>query len=293
MQTDLFTNPEAEPLTVLSYGGGQDSTVILDRMIGELDAVVFADTGNEHDHTYSTVRTAQAFCQDHGVPFFWLTPGSRFHSTAWQSLTGQWQRNQTIGMARGKACSDNLKIKPIYRWLNSWAAELLGIPCEDYGKPAIRALATERGRIRMIIGIAKGEEKRLGGEFPQSWARESIERIYPLITWGMDREACQEYLNNRAEVWGRVYPSNCLFCHFQSPQELLWLARQHPAAFERWTRYEARKIADNTDKPKNHGVYGAKLLPVKLLDAEEKHGHLTDAELDAYKFGHGHTATTY
>lgn len=285
---------ESNRITVLSYGGGQDSTVLLHKYIRHLDAVVFADTGNEHPHTYETVRRAQAFAESHAVRFVWLECGDEYHKPSWPSLTGQWERNDSIQLARSKACTDGLKITPIYKWLNDYCGEQLGIgkgARQDRGKPHIVEWARRYGMIRMIIGIAKGEEKRVGKPFPQQWANDSIERIYPLIDDGMDRAACQAYLATVTDVFGKVWPSNCMFCHFQSPQELLWLARRYPEQFKRWSGYEAAKIAKYAGKPKNHGVYGAKLLPVKLLDAEADHGHLTDAELDEYKFSHGHCVT--
>jgi len=64
-------------MKILSYGGGQDSSVILHKMINELDAVVFSDTGNEHPHTYETVKRAQAFAEANGVKFAWLKSASR------------------------------------------------------------------------------------------------------------------------------------------------------------------------------------------------------------------------
>lgn len=283
-------------LTILSYGGGQDSTAILDRELQtgglNVDAVVFSDTGNEHPHTYETVARMQKRCEKAGLVFAWLKHGADgFHSDAWPSLTGQWEAKGSItSRAFGKSCTDNLKIKPIYKWLNAHCAELLGEEIQDNGKKNILSWVEKHGKIAMIIGIAKGEEKRLGGEFPQKWAQNSIERIYPLVAWGWDRQACQDYLGDAFLRVGRVWPSNCLFCHYQSDQELLWLSRRYPERYREWVGHEARKIEKYQDRDgKNYGVYGAKLLPVKLIEAEEKHGHLSDRDLDEYKFGHGHT----
>lgn len=56
------------PLTILSFGGGQDSTTILYKLVFDADfkaryapgdlLVLMADTGNEHPETYSHVKTA-------------------------------------------------------------------------------------------------------------------------------------------------------------------------------------------------------------------------------------------
>lgn len=282
-------------LTILSFGAGQDSTAILleeleTRRLG-IDAVVFADTGNEEDHTYETVERAQRLCISAGIHFEWIRPGSQYHTPAWQSLLEYWDSNDTVNIARAKACTEKLKIIPIYKWLNALCAVLLDEPVEDTGKKNLVRFANEYGKVRMLIGISKGEEKRLGKEFPRIWQRESVVREYPLTAWGWDREACQAFLEARFDIIGKVWPSTCKYCHFQSMPELLWRARNDPEGFAEWTQFEARKIARFADRPKNHGVYGVKLLPVKLIEAEEKFGHLTDAELDEYKYSHGHQVT--
>ena len=38
----------------------------------------------------------------------------------------------------------------------------------------------------------------------------------------------------------------------------------------------------------NNGAMKGGLLPVQVTAAEEKFGHMTDAELDDYKMSHGH-----
>jgi hypothetical protein len=45
----------------------------------------------------------------------------------------------------------------------------------------------------MLIGIAKGEEGRCG-EAMEKWMRETVERVYPLIDLGLDRQGCQDYI---------------------------------------------------------------------------------------------------
>ena len=282
-----------DKLIALSFGGGQDSATILTRELFTehklgINVVVFSDTGNEHPHTYATVARFQALCEERGLPFFWLTPDLGYHGETWTSLTAQWERNGNIGSkCFAKVCTDKLKITPIYKWLNAWVADRLGEPVQDRGKKNILSWLEQHGQIDMIIGIAKGEEKRLGGEFPAKWQQRAINRVYPLVDWGWDRNDCQAFLESHADVIGKVWPSNCMFCHFQSPQELLWLYRNHPVRFQEWVAHEARKIEKWSHVKDNRGVYGSKLLPVKLIEAQEEFGHMTDAELDDHKYSHG------
>ena len=293
VQLDILDDQQKQ-LKILSYGAGQDSSVLIHKMINELDAIVFSDTGNEHPHTYETVERAQKFAESHGVKFIRLNTADEYHNPSWPSLTGQWDRNSSVQLARSKACTDGLKITPIYKWLNDFCGELLGVDKsdrQDRGKPHIVEYAKQHGKIQMMIGIAKGEEKRVGKDFPNKWANDSIERVYPLIENEMGRNECQVYLKSVEETLGTVWPSNCMFCHFQSKQELLWLHRNHPEDFSRWVEYEAAKIEKYAHKEKNHGVYGKKLLLEKLADAIAEFGDWSDERLDEYKFSHGHCVT--
>jgi len=291
-----MNNQDNNQLTILSCGMGRDSMTILDKICdgsyqiqGRL-MVVFSDTGNEHPHTYNTLAVAKDQCEKNGIDFHHLTPDQGFHSDSWQSLTAQWERNCSItSKAFGKSCTDNLKIKPIYRWLNTICADLLGVPSDevkDRGKPHIVEYSKLHGKIQMIIGIAKGEEKRTGNDFPQKWAQESVERIYPLLDWGMNGGDCIAHLDASGR-FGKVYPSNCMFCHYASKQEVLWLHRNYPGKMQEWIGHEARKIQRYEGREKNYGVNGAKLLPVILVEAQEEHGHMSDEELDHYKRNHG------
>jgi tRNA(Ile)-lysidine synthase TilS/MesJ len=99
----------ASGLTALSFGGGQDSTAILYRLIfdpkfREIYApnhlvVAMADTGNEHPKTYLHVKYCEKLCKRHDIPFFLITPD--IHTDAWQSLLHQYRKNNTCGSAGG------------------------------------------------------------------------------------------------------------------------------------------------------------------------------------------------
>ena len=295
-------------ITVLSYGAGQDSHTILTKLImdpayreqyapGEL-IVVMSDTGNEHPHTYRTVRAAAQFCAKHSVPFHFI--GDRYKSDSWQGgLIGQWARGvPTVGSkAYPKTCTDKLKIQPIYKKL----AELFEV--RGYG-PALRkqslyGYAARHGKLRVLIGIAKGEESRAKGTANNAnkWLRENVELVYPLLEQGMDRAACQTYLHSMESVTGipAPMPSNCMFCPFNQEFDLVWLQRNHPEQLTQWMQLEADKIASDHQRPnhnpdKNFGVWGKAgvTLADNLRDGLTQYGHMSNAELHQYKFSHGH-----
>jgi len=103
----------------------------------------------------------------------------------------------------------------------------------------------------------------------------------------MDRLACQEYIRSVGHTVPT--PSNCVLCPWLNEIELLYLYRFHRTDYEEWVQLEDNKIQANLHMgEKNMGVWGKKLLPEKMKEAQLKHGHMSDAELSEYKMGHGH-----
>lgn len=285
-------------LTILSFGGGQDSTAILYRLVfdpvfrqryapGRL-LVVMADTGDEHPETNRHVWYVKGFCKRHGIEFHLITPDMGYHSESWQSLRGFYNKTRTCGSkAFPKTCTDRLKVQPIYRFIEAWLGREYGVKATR--KAGFIDFSSRYGKIRMLIGIAKGEEKRIAPpeDEPQRWKRESIETVYPLVDYGMDRKACQDYIRSVGE---RVPPpSNCILCPFLSEIELVWLYRFMREDYEDWCRIEAEKLKAWEHKgDRNLGVWGKRRLPEVLAGALEKYGHMSDDELHAHKFSHGH-----
>lgn len=284
---------------MLSFGGGQDSTVILYKLIydqrfreryapGDL-IVVMANTGNEHLQTYNHVADMGRLCRKHKIPFFFIGL-DKYTPNLWRDGLIKFYKNKnTIGSkAFPKTCTDNLKIRPIYSWLDDYVHATYHT--EKVGrKAAIKEFSVRYGRIRVLLGIAKGEERRASTneESPMVWMRNSIDKQYPLIDQGLDRQACQDFLRR---IGAKVpLPSNCILCPFMSLQELLYLHRQLPDWYKLWVKLEQNKIDANLNQgDRNLGVWGRKLLPEMLQEAEEKYGHMTDDELFEYKMSHGH-----
>jgi hypothetical protein len=161
-------------LTVLSFGGGQDSTTILLKLIFDKKfriqyapnnlLVLFADTGNEHPFTYDYIeRVIEPLCKKHNIEFIKITNDMGFHGKTWKTLTYQWRLNTpTIGsMAYPKSCTHNLKLNPQYNYLGDRLSKSFQIPKGN--KKEYEYYAKQNGRIRFLIGIAKNEEKRVNG----------------------------------------------------------------------------------------------------------------------------------
>lgn len=310
-------------LTVLSFGGGQDSSALLEMYLEDKSfrekyapndfLVIMSDTGDEFDQTYKHVRSVQTRCAEEGVEFVFLTSDMGYHSKNWQSLRHFYRHHDAIGSkAYPKTCTDQLKLKPIYRFLEQWLSERYGVSCGR--KKGFREFAQRYGRLHMILGIAKGEERRVSDpqKNPRKWFRESVLPIYPLIDLGMDRAACQDYLHSKGLY---VIPSNCKACPFLSLEELEYLRRFFPLDLEDWVSLEAAKLEKYQDKSaiivtdtdgrpkrnkqgqivivnKNYGVFGVTPLPEKIREAADKFSHWTDAQIAEYRYSHGHCVTT-
>jgi hypothetical protein len=286
-------------LSVLSFGAGQDSTAILYKLAYDADwraryvgedelIVVCADTGDEHRETYQHIREVTAFCSARGIRFEHLTPERGFHSQAWQSLIGQYRRNSTVGCkAYRKSCTDNLKIQPIYRFIESVLRSEYGLGGAGR-EPFSQFVRLHGKRIRMLLGIAAGEESRVAdhSKLP-TWMQDSVVFIYPLVEAGMNRAGCQMYIRSAGHAV--PLPSNCRRCPYVSEAELAWLYRFDRAAYDEWVDLEKAKLLKFAHLgPKNYGVFGRRTLPQVLQAAQEKFGGWTDAQLWEHKMSHGH-----
>jgi 3'-phosphoadenosine 5'-phosphosulfate sulfotransferase (PAPS reductase)/FAD synthetase len=300
-------------LTVLSFGGGQDSTTLLYLLTedpefrkkyapGDL-VVTIADTANEHPATVEHIKEIEKYCKALAIPFFFLSGDKGYTSPTWsKGLIAFYEHNNAVGSkAFPKTCTDKLKITPIYNWLEEYVHNRYNT--QAFGrKTALKEYAEKYGKINVIIGIAAGEEKRMSSneDSKEAWMRIAINKIYPLVDIGWDRQRCQDYIIKELMLHCPP-PSNCILCPFMSLQELLYLYLKYPEWYKKWVLLEYNKIlanAYNGDITKsmnskgvivdNLGVWGKKLLPEMLLIAKEKYGHMTMQDLEEYKFSHGH-----
>lgn len=308
------------PLLVLSHGGGQDSATnaaLLQRELkhlveGKHLIYVMSDTGDEHPETYEYVARQREICRERGIEFHFITNDMGYHVPSWMGLSQAHERSiengkAMIAMLNEKTCTINLKLDVIYKFLDSYINDRYGYGFKKEesggcGKEAIKAYEAEYGKLEVIIGFAAGEDKRVNrakkmeekdhavtytktGRKTNSWKR-VIKRLYPLFDLGMDRKGCQEYLAKNGEEI--PMPSSCMRCPYMPPQELLWLARRYPEKFAEWCRWEKAKMGRWASEEKNVGVFASKLtLSEMLAKAEAQYGHMTDEELNEYKFTHG------
>lgn len=319
LQMDLF---DFEPqlaralgpeLTILFWGGGQDSTCLLYKYVLDPEfrqqyapnrfLVVMAETGDEHPETAAHLSFTKKFCAEHAIEFVHVTPEMGYHGQNWQSLRGFYNAKGCCGSKSfPKSCTFQLKLSPLFKFIEVWIEQNYGMTAGS--KKGYVNFARKYGKIRFIVGIAKGEERRQAdpAKVTEFWKRYSIEMSYPLIPLGLDRAGCQAYM--RSVNLPVPPPSNCILCPFMGEIELLWLWKFMRPDYDDWVRIEAVKIERNrhmdavevVDKKtgkvkivnKNHGVWPGKTLTKVLKIAQEKYGHLSDDYLQDYKNSHGH-----
>lgn len=307
-------------ITILSFGAGQDSTAILYKLVldktfrkqyvkGKL-LVLMSDTGNEHPGTYSHVQFIRTFCKYHNIEFYLITSIQGYHPKNWDSLQHNFKTHNTVmSVAFPKTCTDNLKIKPLYNFLDHYIAKhyyAYNQPNRPKGKRYIKHFCKQFGKINVLLGIAAGEESRIAksnkatdlntrfdifGDVittKSTWMDHCLEKVYPLVNLQMDRAACQTYI--RATGLPLPPPSNCMMCPFLSKQEILWLYRNYPEVFYEWQAYEQAKLNkfSNANIKSNLGVKGNMTLAEFLNQAIAEYGHMTDEQLEVYKMSHGH-----
>lgn len=293
-----MSTPE-QRLTLLSYGAGQDSTCMLylyihSKKFREQYApgrflVIMADPGDEHDHTYEHVEFTKELCNKHGIEFVFITNDMGYHPKSWPGLREFYRLKNAVGSkCFPKTCTSNLKLVPIYKYFEDWLGREYGV---DVGrKKGYMQYAAKYGKIDVLIGIAAGEEKRMAEPSDKDplWRRTATRIVYPLIHMGLDRRGCQEYM--RSVNLPIPYPSNCMLCPFMSKIELIWLWRNYPEDFLDFVDIEKNKLKANAHLgDRNMGVWGKKTLPEVFIDAMTRYGHMTDEELNEYKFSHGCT----
>lgn len=237
-------------------------------------------------------------------------------------------RNDNLMYVGGfKSCTDNLKIKPAYRYLEDFIRDLYGYQARGYR--VFYQYFYQWGKLETWIGFAKGEESRMaapaetlqlscerpedewvgeeggsvaqggqlsliaGGKGPDKksivpvWRQKTVFHRYPLIELGWDRAKCQEMIASYEQPV--PFPSNCMMCPFQNEPEIVYLYRTKPDVFARWCEREAAKLKKNATREVNYGVKGNGLTLERYLEkALKKYGDWTIEQLADYKFTHGH-----
>ena len=260
--------------------------------------VIMSDTGDEHPRTKIHVKEIREVCEHADVEFYLITRDMGFHSKSWQSLTAQFRRSNSIGsVAMLQACTDQLKIRPIHKFLGRWLVNRYGCKQGRNLNITFDDFCSRYGKIRMLLGFAGGEERRIAkpSKWDAKWKGRCIQKEFPLIDHQIDRQGAQKIIRDYG--YNVPPPSNCMRCFYMSQQELIWLYRNHRQEYDEWVELEQNKIEHSRLRgipdEKNNGVFGKITIPEKLVQALEKYGDWTDEQLEDYKMNHGCVASKF
>lgn len=223
MDESLELQIESAGLVVVAWGAGDDSTGMICEMVRRglrIDLILFADTGAELGKTYAFVPIFERWLLERGYPGVTIVRDIYKRD---KTLRGQHARIQDV-MARNvtlpppafgyKTCSIRFKIEPQDEFLAAYP------PAQD---------AWARGKkVLKLIGYDAGEMKRACNSDVYK-ETEKFSLAYPLIEWGINREACQA----AARAAGLEPPgkSACYFCPHRKKHEIVELAKNEPALF--------------------------------------------------------------
>ena len=224
-------NLRASHCSVVSYGGGVNSTAMLIGLIlrnERPDAVLFADTGGEKPATYDFVMQFREWLRGHGMaitviaysPALQSPLGVDFAcSSKHGSLEDECHNNGTLpSKAFGfGGCSQKWKRYPMDKWVQQW-------------HPAVEAWNNGQ-KVQRVIGIHAGETRR--GKIPDC---PKFTYRFPLKEWGWNHEYCEAVI----DAAGLPIPpkSACFFCPAMRKPEVLALAKEHPELFDRAVEME-------------------------------------------------------
>lgn len=197
---------ETQPLYVLSYGGGVNSSALYFHLLENnlpLDLVIFSDTGEETKDTYNTVFRMALQCKKDRIPF--VTVKSKLGKL----YDYYFNKKAVMGIFR-RDCTSKFKIAPIRQYLRL-----------TYGK---------QQKFVQYIGIAYDEMQRITTSDVKY-----IELSYPFVDSKIDRNGniaiLDKYKFNASK-------SGCIGCPFQSKKKWEELCKTDLVEYERWEKLE-------------------------------------------------------
>lgn len=197
-----------QPLQVLSFGGGTQSSAMLlmveKEMIPRPDIVIFSDTGSEEAYTLEHVHNvAKPYVENVlKLPFLIVQAKKPLHVA--------YREKRTIPVIGIRSCTMNFKVYPQRRAMR----QIVG--------PQNGFLLAE-----CWLGITTDEASRRVDESDVKWSRP----IYPLLDTGegFTRRECIELLQ---EAGWEVQKSGCWCCPYSRPSHWSKLKMRRPDLFQ-------------------------------------------------------------
>lgn len=238
-----------DPLHIVSFSGGKDSTAMLLRMLElkmPVDVALFADTKKEFRAMYDYHKLFRSYMAENHPEVEMMTVTT---PTTWDHwFHGKLKRGKRIGATRG------------------WP--LLCFPCWWSREAKFKPLDAEcKGNIR-YIGYAADEKRRLAGDAIKSEGYKA-----PLGEWGWTEKDCLEYLESRGlavQLHRDFNRTGCYLCPKQPRKSLEIVCEKYP---EEWEAMRALEDSNPTPFNPKHtlkeiedAVHDRMLTPPKEVD---------------------------
>lgn len=224
-----------EPKTrTLSMGCGVQTTACLLKFHHLYDAVIFADTYDEHEETYEYVeKYLKPFCKENNVR--WVTVEHLHKVTIPDEMA---KRKAPKMYIHGRSCTTHHKIEPIHRWIRKNLHASYKEPC------------------RVDIGISTDEIHRVKGRHPRD--PKYIVKGYPLIDAKISRRMCKSIIQDHG--WPVPIKSGCVYCPFGGLEQMRLCARRYPELFEKLIQIEEANVRFGKD---SYMLWGRSLRSIR------------------------------
>lgn len=220
-------------VNILSYGVGIQSTTILLMALrgelGELDAAIFADPGEESEGTYRHLAWTIRECEGR-IPVIIRSVGGRLGDHLKNGVHSSGSRFASIpaftllpngkrGITR-RQCTREYKVDVVERAIRR---DVLGL--------APRQRIPRDVKVRQWLGLSYDEPKRVANVRARMVDR-GFEPYFPLFERGMTRGDCVDWLRAYG-VPNEVPRSACVFCPYRQDAEWQVMKDTDPKAWDR------------------------------------------------------------
>lgn len=203
----------AEPLQVLSYGGGVQSTAMLvlitKGVLPKPDIIVFSDTGSELQLTLDNVKEiGMKLASEAGVPFAVVSAEKLLPNEGKGRLHEDYHETATLPLIGIRSCTQNYKIRPQRKLFRRIVGNKSGVPL-----------------VESWLGITTDEDRRRT-ESDVKW--QTLK--YPLLDdYPMSRQDCKDLLKIEGLA---VIKSGCFMCPYSSLGYWRFIKETYPELWE-------------------------------------------------------------
>lgn len=222
IKKDYTVSINPNPKYFISWGKGVQSTAMaVMSVLGDIkrvDAIVTAETGWEHPHTYLIEKYYTEWFQNKGIPVYKVQDADI--SIYDPERTDLPLFSQKLGAPLRRQCTNRYKIAPIRRKMR----EICGLREDNTGR-------TLKNTAILYLGISLDEYERMA-DSNRSW----IKNEYPLVDKKFTRQDCIDYLMKlNLPV---PMKSSCVICPYKGAKSWIYTKENYPEDFAKAVEYD-------------------------------------------------------